>query len=89
MDFSILVLGTVNWPLTVPTSGFNMPDELLATYERFQAFYQHQHSGRKLNWLFQLCKGELKTGYLKAQYTLQVFYINAGEHVRNGYFALV
>jgi hypothetical protein len=28
LDFGILVLGTVNWPLTVPTSGFNIPSEV-------------------------------------------------------------
>jgi len=37
-------------------------------------FYQAQYSGRKLNWLHQLSKGELKTKYLpvnKAGYILQ------------------
>jgi cullin 1 len=40
----------------------------------FHKFYQAQHSGRKLNWLHQLSKGELKTRYLpsnKAGYTFQ------------------
>jgi cullin 1 len=47
--------------------------QLLKTYERFQRFYQSKHSGRKLNWLYQISKGELKTGYLtKASYTFQV-----------------
>jgi cullin 1 len=44
-------------------------------YDIFQKFYQNKHSGRKLNWLFQLSKAELKTNYLKASkagYTLQV-----------------
>jgi cullin 1 len=59
LDFNILVLGTGQWPLTVPTSGFNIPSELLKTFERFQNFYQAKHSGRKLNWLFQLSKGYL------------------------------
>ncbi|KAJ3077130.1 hypothetical protein HK102_005291 [Quaeritorhiza haematococci] len=75
LDFNILVLGTASWPLTAPSSGFNIPDDLLKTYERFQTFYQVKHNGRKLNWLFQLSKGELKTSYLKASktgYTFQV-----------------
>ena len=44
------------------------------TMEKFTQFYNHQHSGRKLTWLFQLCKGELKTQYLpiKVGYTFQV-----------------
>jgi len=42
---------------------------------RFQRFYQNKHSGRKLTWLFNLCKGELKTNYCRGSptgYTFQV-----------------
>lgn len=48
---------------------------MVKVYDLFQKFYQTKHSGRKLNWLFQLSKAELKTNYLKASktgYTLQV-----------------
>jgi len=65
VDFSILVLGTASWPLQAPTTSFNLPDDVVKTYERFQAFYNAKHSGRKLNWLFQLSKAELKTHYIK------------------------
>ncbi|KAK9765979.1 ubiquitin ligase (cullin) of SCF [Basidiobolus ranarum] len=73
-DFYILVLGTASWPLQAPSTPFNIPDEIIKTYERFQRFYQSKHNGRKLNWLFQLSKAELKTHYLKAKtaYTFQV-----------------
>lgn len=75
LDFSILVLSTASWPLNAPTSPFNIPSELLKTYERFSKHYESKHSGRKLNWLYNLCKGELKTSYLtgsKTGYTFQV-----------------
>ncbi|KAI9205908.1 Cullin [Polychytrium aggregatum] len=75
LDFGILVLGTASWPLQPPATQFNIPDDLLKTYERFQLFYQNKYSGRKLNWLFQLSKGEVKTNYLKGSktgYTFQV-----------------
>ena len=39
---------------------------------RFTAFYGGQHSGRKLNWLFHMSKGELVTNCFKNKYTLQV-----------------
>ncbi|ORX99040.1 Cullin-domain-containing protein [Basidiobolus meristosporus CBS 931.73] len=73
-NFYILVLGTASWPLPAPSTPFNIPDEIVKTYERFQRFYQSKHSGRKLNWLFQLSKAELKTHYLKAKtsFTFQV-----------------
>ncbi|KND03333.1 uncharacterized protein SPPG_02377 [Spizellomyces punctatus DAOM BR117] len=74
-DFHILVGGTASWPLHASPSGFNIPSELLKTYERFQNFYNHKYSGRKLNWLFHLGKAELKTNYVKlgkSPYTLIV-----------------
>src|SRR5690606_7316970 len=75
IDFYIRVLGTASWPLQPPSTPFNLPEDVVKTYERFQAFYQNKHSGRKLNWLFQLCKADLKTNYTKNNkmgYTFQV-----------------
>ncbi|CAO3589467.1 unnamed protein product [Absidia cylindrospora] len=74
-DFNVLVLGAGSWPLNPPSTSFNIPDDVVKIYDRFQKFYQNKHSGRKLNWLFQLSKAELKTNYLKGSktgYTLQV-----------------
>ncbi|KAJ5391728.1 Cullin-1 [Penicillium cosmopolitanum] len=45
------------------------------TCERFQQFYFGKHNGRKLTWLWQLCKGEVKANYIKnakLPYTFQV-----------------
>ncbi|KAF7725837.1 hypothetical protein EC973_009261 [Apophysomyces ossiformis] len=75
VDFGILVLGSGSWPLSPPSTSFNLPDDVVKMYDRFQKFYQNKYSGRKLNWLFQLSKAELKTTYLKASksgYSLQV-----------------
>eukprot|EP00026_Physarum_polycephalum_P002622 Phypoly_transcript_02629.p1 GENE.Phypoly_transcript_02629~~Phypoly_transcript_02629.p1 ORF type:complete len:773 (+),score=104.10 Phypoly_transcript_02629:123-2441(+) len=74
VDFSVLVLATGSWPLQPPATNFSIPNELQACEQLFQKFYQAQHSGRKLNWLHQLSKGELKTRYIssaKSGYTLQ------------------
>uniref|UniRef100_A0A1D1Z844 Cullin-1 n=1 Tax=Anthurium amnicola TaxID=1678845 RepID=A0A1D1Z844_9ARAE len=75
VDFSVLVLGTASWPLQPSTTNFIIPEEVERTFQKFKMFYQNKHSGRKLNWLFHLSKGELKTNYLKASktgYTFQV-----------------
>lgn len=75
LDFEIKVLGTAQWPLTPATTNFVLPEELIKTYERFGRFYEHKHSGRKLIWLFNHSKGELKSNYLKhakVGYTFQV-----------------
>ncbi|KAJ7258021.1 ubiquitin-protein ligase, partial [Mycena rebaudengoi] len=70
ITFSIMVLGTNFWPLTPPTHDFFVPRELLTTYERFTRYYQVKHSGRKLTWLWNYSKCELRTGYLSQRYIL-------------------
>jgi len=72
VDFSILVLATGSWPLQPPTTNFNIPKELAACEELFQKFYSGQHQGRKLNWLHQLSKGEIKARYGTKIFTFQV-----------------
>eukprot|EP01100_Stratorugosa_tubuloviscum_P004613 TRINITY_DN215_c0_g4_i2.p1 TRINITY_DN215_c0_g4~~TRINITY_DN215_c0_g4_i2.p1 ORF type:complete len:811 (-),score=378.17 TRINITY_DN215_c0_g4_i2:114-2546(-) len=75
VDFSVLVLATGSWPLQPPSSNFTVPNELQQCFVSFQEFYGRQHSGRKLNWLHQLSKAELKTNFTttnKTGYTFQV-----------------
>jgi len=63
IDFSVLVLATGSWPLQPPSTNFTIPKELEKCEQAFRKFYQNQHQGRKLNWLMQFSKGELKTTY--------------------------
>ncbi|KAJ5883016.1 Cullin-1 [Penicillium subrubescens] len=75
VDAHYQVLGTGFWPLQPPTSDFTAPIEINRTAERFQKFYFDKHNGRKLTWLWQLCKGEVKANYIKnakVPYTFQV-----------------
>ncbi|KAE8444503.1 hypothetical protein EG329_000487 [Mollisiaceae sp. DMI_Dod_QoI] len=75
VDASYSILGTGFWPLNPPNTDFTPPAEIAKAYERFQTFYNQKHSGRKLTWLWQLCKGEVKVNYPKAMktpYTFQV-----------------
>lgn len=75
IDASYSVLGTSFWPLGAPNTAFATPPEIVKAYERFQKFYDQKHSGRKLTWLWQLCKGEVKVNYTKGTkvpYTFQV-----------------
>jgi len=70
INFSIMVLGTNFWPLNPPPHDFVIPAEILATYDRFQKYYQTKHSGRKLTWLWNYSKNELRTNYLNQKYIL-------------------
>ncbi|KAI5284871.1 hypothetical protein KEM54_001005 [Ascosphaera aggregata] len=65
LDTHFQVLGTGFWPLSPPSTKFLPPPDISKTTERFKAFYFDKHNGRKLTWLWQLCKGEIKVNYLK------------------------
>ena len=70
VEFSILVLGAGFWPLKQPVCTFTVPQALADSCRAFEEFYDAQHSGRKLTWLYQLSKGELKVRYLDKSYVL-------------------
>lgn len=70
IDFSIQVLSSGSWPFQQSFT-FSLPLELEQSVHRFGNFYSSQHSGRKLNWLYNMSKGELHTNCFKNRYTLQ------------------
>lgn len=70
INFSVMVLGTNFWPLNPPAHDFVIPQEIVTTYDRFQRFYQMKHSGRKLTWLWNYSKNELRTNYTNQKYIL-------------------
>ena len=70
ISFSIMVLGTNFWPLNPPGHDFIIPQEMQTTYDRFQRYYQMKHSGRKLTWLWNYSKNELRTNYTNQKYIL-------------------
>lgn len=70
IDFSIQVLSSGSWPFQQSFT-FGLPSELERSVHRFTNFYSGQHSGRKLNWLYNMSKGELNTNCFKIRYTLQ------------------
>ncbi|XP_056639234.1 cullin-1 isoform X2 [Diorhabda sublineata] len=70
IDFTIQVLSSGSWPFQQSFT-FGLPTELERSVHRFTNFYSGQHSGRKLNWLYNMSKGELNTNCFKNRYTLQ------------------
>lgn len=72
IDFSIQVLSSGSWPFNQNLDfNFSLPSELERSVHRFTNFYTGLHSGRKLNWLYNMCKGELTTNCFAIRYTLQ------------------
>jgi len=86
VDFSVLVLATGSWPLQPPSSNFAPFSEMAVCEQMFVKFYQGQYQGRKLNWLHQLSKGEVKARYLtgvRLGYTFQVSTYQLGMKKKN------
>lgn len=71
IDFSIQVLSSGSWPFN-QSFNFSLPSELERSVQRFNNFYADVHSGRKLIWLYNMCKGEIVTNCFRNRYTLQV-----------------
>lgn len=68
--FNVMVLGSNCWLLNRPAHRFTIPREIYPTYDRFQKYYRTQHSGRKLTWLWNYSRSELRTNYLDQRYIL-------------------
>ncbi|KAM0670003.1 hypothetical protein MY8738_001444 [Beauveria namnaoensis] len=76
IDSTFSILGTGFWPLQAPSTHFQPPTEIGSEIEKFTRFYKHKHDGRKLTWLWHLCKGEIKTGYCKSSKTPFTFQVS-------------
>jgi len=72
IDFNIYVLTTGSWPLQPPATNFALPKELENAFTHFKNFYEARYRGRKLNWLHQLSRGEMKATFGKMSYALSV-----------------
>jgi cullin 1 len=70
INFTVKVLGMNIWPLNPPTHEFIVPDSILPTFNRFEKYYQTKHTGRKLTWMWNYSKNELRTNYLNQKYIL-------------------
>eukprot|EP00033_Pygsuia_biforma_P004349 GCRY01004767.1.p1 GENE.GCRY01004767.1~~GCRY01004767.1.p1 ORF type:complete len:750 (+),score=223.43 GCRY01004767.1:204-2453(+) len=72
IDFCIQVLTANTWPLPAPQSSFVFPPELLMCKEVFERFYYSEHQGRKLSWLNNHAKADVKLKYLSRPYEVSV-----------------
>ncbi|KAJ2551349.1 ubiquitin ligase (cullin) of SCF [Coemansia sp. RSA 1933] len=66
-DFEMKVLHTVSWPLTAPETQLQVPPQLGSVVDRYNEFYQRKHDTRKLNWLWQHSKADIKMFFPKAK----------------------
>eukprot|EP00002_Diphylleia_rotans_P005856 TRINITY_DN1505_c0_g1_i2.p1 TRINITY_DN1505_c0_g1~~TRINITY_DN1505_c0_g1_i2.p1 ORF type:complete len:681 (-),score=116.81 TRINITY_DN1505_c0_g1_i2:185-2227(-) len=71
-DLNVRVLTTNTWPFVPPQFAFNLPVEISAGLETLKEYYNAKHHGRKLQWLHQLGRGDLKIYGMNKPYELNV-----------------
>lgn len=71
-EFQPYVLAEAFWPLPNRSVPFNLPSSLRPTFDAYSEFYGKQHSGRRLKWLWNFGKGEMRMNFAKGRYTLLV-----------------
>ncbi|KAJ3378365.1 hypothetical protein HDU84_007628 [Entophlyctis sp. JEL0112] len=72
VEFSIMVLTAGSWPLTGSAVRLQLPEKLEHCVSRFTNFYMNKHSGRKLTWMYHLCKADVRLTYLDKKYELNI-----------------
>ena len=74
LDFTVQVLTSGSWPMqakaTSPT--IILPEPVQRYVDVFETFYKKKHSGRRLVWLYNLSKGDIKCNFFKRPYEFQM-----------------
>ncbi|KAJ1902069.1 ubiquitin ligase (cullin) of SCF [Kickxella alabastrina] len=65
-DLDMKILHTVSWPLNAPETKLVLPPQLSSVCDKYTHFYQAKHNRRKLNWMWQHSKAEIKMFFPKA-----------------------
>ncbi|KAJ2907825.1 ubiquitin ligase (cullin) of SCF, partial [Coemansia aciculifera] len=74
-DFDMKVLNFVSWPYSPPDVKLEVPPILSTVCEQYKRYLDDKHSGRKLSWLWNIARAEIK-----------MFFPNAtGPAAKNGY----
>ncbi|KAA8911597.1 hypothetical protein TRICI_003755 [Trichomonascus ciferrii] len=77
IDFNACILAENYWPLPQLKWSYTMPKELHPIHERFQGFYNNKHTGRRLKWLWNFSKGDLKANFVKGNKVGYTFTVSA------------
>lgn len=64
-DFNPFVLAEGFWPLPYKEINVKLPDTLQPAFDRFTNHYTNIHNGRKLKWLWNFGKAEIKANFTK------------------------
>ncbi|KAJ2322677.1 ubiquitin ligase (cullin) of SCF, partial [Coemansia sp. RSA 2681] len=59
-DFDMKVLNLVSWPYSAPDVKLEVPPILSTVCEQYKRYLDDKHSGRKLTWLWNIARAEIK-----------------------------
>jgi hypothetical protein len=72
VDSHVLVLTTGSWPMSGATSAqvgsLKLPQEISDAIDQFETWYKDAFSGRRLNWLHQMGKCDVRIMFTKKKY---------------------
>eukprot|EP00127_Corallochytrium_limacisporum_P004999 Clim_evm22s196 gene=Clim_evmTU22s196 len=68
--FEVQVLAAGSWPIGKQHTEFIPPPDLRRALERFEAFYNKKHSGRKLEWQYHRSKADIVARFNGMKYTI-------------------
>jgi cullin 1 len=63
VDATFCILYAGFWPLNAPKTTFDPPSPIQDSSHQFERFYRTRYEGRRLRWLWQLCKGEIRARF--------------------------
>lgn len=72
IEMTTYVLTAGIWPIQSPQTNYIIPYELEYPMNSFMKFYSDIYSGRRLNWVHNMCRAEVKVLYLDKKYKCQV-----------------
>eukprot|EP01100_Stratorugosa_tubuloviscum_P004615 TRINITY_DN215_c0_g5_i1.p1 TRINITY_DN215_c0_g5~~TRINITY_DN215_c0_g5_i1.p1 ORF type:complete len:775 (-),score=366.16 TRINITY_DN215_c0_g5_i1:24-2348(-) len=75
VDLTVQILTTGSWPISPSSANLAVPEQISQALDSFAAFYSRKFQSRKLNWLHQYSKGDIKWDFslaVKTGYLLQV-----------------
>lgn len=75
-EFTAYILAEGYWPLPPFSSNFKLPSDMDAIKNKFVTYYTGKHNGRKLQWLWNFGKGEIKANFSKQSKTGFTFQVS-------------
>ncbi|TPX37950.1 hypothetical protein SeMB42_g06778 [Synchytrium endobioticum] len=72
VDCNVIVLTAGSWPVSASHIPISLPQELEKSVSTFTSFYNHHHNGRKLTWLHQLARADVRVIGFDKRYELCV-----------------